>query len=52
VPADHITAFGYGKEIPVASNATPEGRQRNRRVEIVVSGDIIGNALAAGSQAP
>ena len=42
VPADSITAVGYGKERPVASNASPSGRQLNRRVELVVSGDIIG----------
>lgn len=44
IKADAITAKGFGKTRPVASNATPEGRQRNRRVEMVVSGDIIGNA--------
>jgi flagellar motor protein MotB len=30
------------KASPVASNDTPAGRQRNRRVEIVVSGELIG----------
>lgn len=34
VPKDHISAVGYGAAKPVASNNTPEGRQRNRRVEI------------------
>ncbi|MBF0100202.1 MAG: OmpA family protein [Desulfobacterales bacterium] len=33
----NIMAIGYGKTLPVASNATPEGRQRNRRVEIKVA---------------
>jgi len=34
VPADQITAKGYGKADPVASNATKEGRAQNRRVEL------------------
>lgn len=34
VAASHITAVGYGKSRPKASNDTPEGRQLNRRVEI------------------
>jgi outer membrane protein OmpA-like peptidoglycan-associated protein len=41
LPGSSIAARGYGKTQPVASNDTPEGRQRNRRVEIVVSGDAI-----------
>lgn len=40
VPADSITAKGFGKTNPVASNDTPQGRQQNRRVELVVAGDI------------
>ena len=35
--ADRIQAVGRGKRYPVASNDTPEGRQQNRRVEIVFS---------------
>jgi OmpA-OmpF porin, OOP family len=35
VPADSVHAEGRGKEFPVATNDTPEGRQQNRRVEIV-----------------
>lgn len=42
VSTDNVTARGFGKMQPVASNDTAEGRQRNRRVELVVSGDIIG----------
>ena len=53
VPASGITARGFGKTQPVASNDTPEGRQRNRRVELVVNGDAIGNtASASASNAP
>jgi len=49
VPASSITAKGFGKTQPVASNDTPEGRQRNRRVELVVNGDAIGNTSAANT---
>jgi outer membrane protein OmpA-like peptidoglycan-associated protein len=42
-----VTAQGFGKIEPVASNDTAEGRQRNRRVEIVVNGDSIGIPSAA-----
>jgi flagellar motor protein MotB len=37
-----ITAAGYGSARPTASNQTAVGRQQNRRVEIVISGDAIG----------
>ena len=42
VPAPSITARGFGESRAVASNDTPEGRQRNRRVEVIVSGEMIG----------
>lgn len=44
-----IVARGFGKTSPVASNDTPEGRQQNRRVEMVISGDAIGTSTAAAS---
>lgn len=37
VRSDRIRIFGYGTQYPVASNATEEGRQQNRRVEVVIS---------------
>ena len=51
VAVSTITARGFGKAQPVASNDTPEGRQRNRRVELVVNGEAIGKSptTAAGS---
>jgi outer membrane protein OmpA-like peptidoglycan-associated protein len=49
VPASSITARGFGKMQPVASNDTAEGRQRNRRVELVVNGDAIGNSAVASA---
>ncbi len=39
---DTVTAMGYGEQYPVASNDTSSGRAMNRRVQIVVSGEIIG----------
>src|SRR5271169_4413799 len=38
-----VEPHGYGKKEPIASNDTPEGRQQNRRVELVLSGDAIGS---------
>jgi outer membrane protein OmpA-like peptidoglycan-associated protein len=39
-----VTAKGFGNTSPVASNDNASGRQANRRVELVVSGDAIGNS--------
>ena len=38
VPAEDIQVDGRGPDDPVASNATAEGRQQNRRVELILSG--------------
>ena len=37
-----VTSQGLGKTMPIADNSTVAGRQQNRRVEIIVSGEIIG----------
>ena len=44
LPAGSIAAEGLGETHPVATNDTAAGRQRNRRVELVVSGEAIGTA--------
>jgi outer membrane protein OmpA-like peptidoglycan-associated protein len=43
---DTITAQGMGQENPVADNSTAAGRKLNRRVEIIVSGEVIGAKLS------
>jgi len=40
-----VASTGFGKTQPVASNETVSGRQQNRRVEMVVSGEIIGQVI-------
>src|SRR4029077_1091089 len=42
IPESAIAFRGLGKSAPVATNDTPEGRQQNRRVELVLSGEAIG----------
>ncbi len=52
VAASRIQATGFGFNKPVADNTTPDGRQSNRRTEIIVIGEtverITGGAPAAG----
>lgn len=40
-----VSARGMGKTLPIASNDTAQGRQQNRRVEIIVSGEVIGTKI-------
>ena len=50
IPAASMTSQGFGKTQPVASNDTAEGRQQNRRVEMVVSGEVIGTTVGIVSE--
>jgi outer membrane protein OmpA-like peptidoglycan-associated protein len=43
VSTDNIVARGLGKSEPIADNKTAAGRKLNRRVEMIVSGDVIGS---------
>ncbi|MGA7857574.1 MAG: OmpA family protein [Terracidiphilus sp.] len=47
VSTNSVTAKGFGNTLPVASNDSSSGRQENRRVELVVSGDAIGSPANA-----
>ncbi len=51
VDPSSITATGFGKSNPVASNDTNEGRQQNRRVEIIISGEVIGTQIGGAPPA-
>jgi outer membrane protein OmpA-like peptidoglycan-associated protein len=52
IPITSLSAEGFGKTMPVASNDTASGRQRNRRVELVVAGDVIGIPITASLTRP
>jgi outer membrane protein OmpA-like peptidoglycan-associated protein len=47
VSGNSVSAEGFGNSSPVASNDNSSGRQQNRRVELVVSGDAIGSPVQA-----
>ncbi|MGA8211976.1 MAG: OmpA family protein [Candidatus Sulfotelmatobacter sp.] len=47
VPTNSVSAKGFGNTLPVASNDSSAGRQQNRRVELLVSGDAIGTPVNA-----
>jgi outer membrane protein OmpA-like peptidoglycan-associated protein len=43
VATNSVSARGFGNTLPVSSNDNSAGRQQNRRVELLVSGDAIGS---------
>jgi outer membrane protein OmpA-like peptidoglycan-associated protein len=45
VATNSVSAKGFGNTLPVASNDNSAGRQQNRRVELLVSGEAIGNSV-------
>ncbi len=47
VASTSVSAKGFGNTLPVASNDNSSGRQQNRRVELLVSGEAIGNSANA-----
>jgi outer membrane protein OmpA-like peptidoglycan-associated protein len=49
VTRNSVSATGFGNTLPVASNDSSAGRQQNRRVELLVSGDAIGNNVTTGN---
>jgi outer membrane protein OmpA-like peptidoglycan-associated protein len=49
VAGTSMTTQGFGPGDPIASNATAAGRQQNRRVEMVVSGESIGAAVSGAA---
>lgn len=51
VNMNNVAAAGMGKADPVADNSTAAGRKLNRRVEMIVSGDVIGTEVTPGTPA-
>jgi outer membrane protein OmpA-like peptidoglycan-associated protein len=47
LPRDALGAAGFGPTRPVASNDTAAGRRQNRRVELIVSGEVIGTRIGS-----
>lgn len=51
VAADRMTSKGFGESMPVADNATDDGRELNRRVEIKITESGSGDAAATADEA-
>jgi outer membrane protein OmpA-like peptidoglycan-associated protein len=47
VSTNSVSSRGFGNSLPVASNDNSAGRQQNRRVELLVSGEAIGHPVNA-----
>jgi len=45
IAPDNLSAAGFGDTRPIAPNNTAAGRQQNRRVELIVSGEAIGTRI-------
>jgi len=52
IRSEMITAKGMGEAYPVTTNDTATGRQQNRRVEMIVSGDVIGVSIGPQTSNP
>ncbi len=52
VPPASVAAVGLGETQPVADNRSAKGRQQNRRVEMIVSGEVIGTKIGPTSAQP
>ena len=52
VPSARLQAVGFGRTRPVASNATDDGRARNRRVELALSPSFAANGAALSALVP
>jgi outer membrane protein OmpA-like peptidoglycan-associated protein len=52
IAMNNVSAIGFGKTRPIASNDTSAGRQQNRRVELVVSGEEIGTSTTSMTLRP
>jgi outer membrane protein OmpA-like peptidoglycan-associated protein len=48
----NVSAAGLGENDPIADNKTAKGRQANRRVELIVSGEVIGTKLGSPVATP
>ena len=51
ITMNSVIARGFGETEPIADNSTTAGRKLNRRVEMIVSGDVIGNMMGSSPAA-